>query len=70
MKESQYIEQYLDSGLTVSSFLNGVLKGKAKEYSGKYARALQTAIDRRVKAGEVQAGPSKGGKIAYYRRQP
>ncbi len=67
-RESQYIDDYLDGPpLTPGSYLNRVLKGKAKHYSGSYYRSLMRAIDARVQAGTVCETKSIRGATAYRR---
>ncbi len=66
MIESQYIDDYIDSGYTIGTFLAYRLRGRAKRYSDVYARALQRAVNRRIVAGRVIAGRSVGGRTAYY----
>lgn len=74
MKESQYVDEYLRTntekgvgdGVTISSFLNRKLRGKAKKYSTHYHRSLKAACDRRVVEGTAVFGPSVMFGIAYY----
>lgn len=74
MKNSQYLNDYLDSnrsrgngnGLTVGSYLAYVLRGKAKEYSGHYKRALENSLRRAVSNGDCRIGSSRMGRTAYY----
>ena len=69
-KESQYTDAYLKEnrrrgrgkGLTIGSFLAYQLQGKAREYAGKYAAALEASVIRR---GAV-VGKSVQGGVAYY----
>ena len=56
MRESQYIDEYIDSGYTIGSFLTMKLKGAAKDYKGRYQRALEHAVERRVAAGTAFPG--------------
>ena len=70
MKNSQYLESYLQGnaergqgkGLTIGSFLAYTLRGSAKGYSGKYARALEASCAR---VGAI-LGDSFAGRDAYY----
>lgn len=70
MRNSQYLWDYLSGnkargegqGLTVGSYLAYTLRGKAKQYSGHYARALENSCER---VGAVQ-GRSKLGGVAFY----
>ena len=70
MKESQYTDAYLKEnrrrghgkGLTIGSFLAYQLQGRAREYAGKYAAALEASVIRR---GAV-VGQSVHGGVAYY----
>lgn len=67
MRNSQYLESYLDSGYTIGTYLAYTLHGAAKRYSGRYATALRNACEREVKAGRAIVGASKLGKVAYFR---
>jgi hypothetical protein len=75
MRESQYVDDYLDTtaragplnGIAVSSYLNRVLRGRAKRYTGSYSNALHRALYRRVADGEVIRLPSMDGGTAYHR---
>ena len=70
MKNSQYLESYLagnaergeGKGLTIGSYLAYTLRGVAKQYSGKYARALEASCKR---VGAI-LGDSFAGRDAYY----
>jgi len=70
MRTSQYLSDYLSGnasrgpgkGITVGSYLNSVLRGKAKKYSGSYYKALVNSCER---AGAIK-GPSAQGSVAYY----
>jgi hypothetical protein len=74
MRNSQYLKHYLDSnasrgdgkGLTIQSYLQYRLGGKAKKYSLGYVIALQNSVDREVYAGRAEVGKSFGGRLAYY----
>lgn len=74
MRESQYIDEYLrtntekgmGAGVTIGTFLNRKLRGKAKDYGAKYHRALKAACDRRVVAGTAVFGPSAMNCTAFY----
>lgn len=66
MRGSQYTDSYLQetsSGhlITPGTFLAGVLRGRAKTYSGKYERALVRHLQR---IGCVQT-KSVGGGVAW-----
>lgn len=73
-KGSQYTESYLrenarrgfGKGVTVGTFLAYNLRGRAKNYGGRYADALNNDLNRRVKVGEVVGGVSAGNSIAFY----
>lgn len=71
VRESQYVETYLnmtgDKAVTVGTFLNGELSGKAKQYSSGYYRALISALCRRVESGEVVAVKSVRGSVSFKR---
>ncbi len=70
MRNSQYLTEYLSGnanrgpgkGITVGSFLNSVLQGKAKKFSGSYYKSLINSCER---AGAIK-GPSVQGSVAYY----
>jgi len=74
MRESMYVDEYLEDnnrlglgrGRTVGTFLSYVLRGTAREYSGKYQRALENALERRVRDGRAFVGASAMGRTAYY----
>lgn len=69
---SKYTDSYLDEnsrrgkgmGLTPATFLNYTLKGKAKQYSSTYLRALIHDLKTRP---DVIADQSHKGGVAYYR---
>lgn len=69
---SKYTDLYLDEnsrrgkgmGLTPATFLNYTLKGKAKQYSSTYLRALIHDLKTR---SDVIADQSHKGGVAYYR---
>jgi len=69
---SKYTDLYLDEnsrrgkgmGLTPGTFLNYTLKGKAKQYSDSYLRALVRDLKTRP---DVVADQSQRGGVAYYR---
>lgn len=71
MRESQYIDTYLDAArdarLTPGTYLRYTLCGKAAQYSGSYRRALMRAIHRRVRHGTVVAVRSAHNSVAYIR---
>jgi hypothetical protein len=70
MRNSQYLSDYLSgnkargegNGLTIGSYLSYVLRGKAKQYSGSYVRALRNSCER---VGAIE-GRSKLGGVAFY----
>lgn len=70
MRNSQYLEDYLSlnnalgrgKGLTIGTYLAYELRGRAKNYSGRYARALENSLER----NGAQKGRSFMGKVAYY----
>jgi len=72
MRESKYIESYLDytakRPITPGTYLAYMLRGTAKDYSSRYLRALERALERRKEAGTVVTVRSVGGRIAYIRR--
>lgn len=71
--KSQYLTSYLDGNdarieagelpITVGTFINQQLRGRAKKYAGRYAQALKRSC-LMVGAAETE---SKGGGIAYIR---
>lgn len=71
MRESQYIDEYLDAaekhGWTPSTFLGNVLTGTAANYSDRYHKALMNAINRRLESGDVVKATSARGKTCYKR---
>jgi len=72
MRMSQYLDEYLEGnklrgegkGLTIGSFLTYTLRGKARDYTSKYARSLEVSCER---VGARQ-GKSYLGMVAYYPR--
>jgi hypothetical protein len=74
MKTSQYLNDYLagnrsrgnGNGLTIGSYLACVLRGKAKQYSAHYHRALENSLRRAMADGACRIGASRMGKTAYY----
>jgi hypothetical protein len=76
MRESQYIEPYLDATAdpatrwTPDTYLAYTLRGTARDYAAGYARALMRAIRRRVDAGTVVPARSVHGSTAYVRSAP
>lgn len=73
-RESQYVEGYLYQnwlrgwgyGLTPGSYLTYVLRGRAKQYTRGYLRALVRACEDRVARSEAVVGLSRMGGVAYY----
>lgn len=71
---SMYLEPYLNGnaargwgkGLTIGSFIAYELRGTAKQYIGRYARALENACVRAENDGRVVGGPSAGRGWAWY----
>ena len=71
---SKYLDDYLDAnekagrgkGKTPGSYLSTVLKGKAKQYSGGYLKALINALQAAVRKGDVEEDVSVGKQTAYY----
>lgn len=71
---SQYTNQYLaanakkgdGNGFTVQTFLAYTLKGKAKQYSAGYVRALENDLEERRREGEAYRSSSCRGGVAYY----
>jgi len=69
---SMYTEQYLNEnqsrggygkGITPGTFLANTLKGRAKQYSGRYQRALERDLASR---DNVVKGHSMHNATAYY----
>lgn len=71
MRHSQYLEAYLDGNarriadgdlpITIGSFLNQQLRGRAKSYGVKYGQALKRSC---IAVGAVEV-PTKGGSIGF-----
>jgi hypothetical protein len=72
--ESQYIEAYLDTTAdpatryTLDTYLHYALRGRAKDYAGRYRLALMRAVLRRIAAGTVVEARSVRGSTAYVRK--
>lgn len=70
MKLSQYTYQYLESnrrrgdgkGLTVGSFIAYNVRGKARNYAGRYTQALIRSLEKI----NAKKGKSIYGGVAYY----
>ena len=74
MRESQYIEAFLDTTAdpdtrwTAWTYLKYTLRGSAwATWSRGYHDALMRAVSRRVAAGAVTAVRSKGGSTTFIR---
>lgn len=74
MRESQYIDDYLDScgrnPVTTGTYLSGVLRGRAKGWIGRYERSLINAIRRRLADGTIKQVRSVRGSVSYVRVPP
>jgi hypothetical protein len=68
---SMYTDQYLavnkTRALTPGTFLAKTLRGRAKDYSSRYLRALENDLRRLAAAGEVELVRSERGSWAYRR---
>jgi hypothetical protein len=72
-RESQYLNDYLrgnaergpGNGLTVNTYLAYTLRGKAKQYSGRYADALLNSLRR----SDAVCSSSKCHGQAWYPRE-
>lgn len=73
MRESQYIETYLDTTaerrFTPGTFLAYQLRGRAKTWQAHYLRALRKSLDRRVATGRVRKVRSERGGVSYIRTE-
>lgn len=71
MKGSMYTDEYLDTNetraITPGTFITKTLRGRAKDYSARYLRALLNDLQRRAAAGEVKLVRSERGSWAYRR---
>ena len=61
MRESQYIDSYINSGLTVNTFLAYRLQGRAKKWGGRYALALRRSVESRDRRGSISWGVTSTG---------
>lgn len=74
-RESRYVDEYLDATArpetryTIGTFFAYRLRGKARQYSDRYARALEAALLRRVARGEVVPAQSVRGGRAFVRAE-
>lgn len=67
---SQYVADYLEGnaqrglgfGLTISTYLAGRLRGKSRQYAGRY----RASLERSCRLLGAVPGPSARGSIAYY----
>lgn len=70
---SMYYTPYLDATaqkrVTPATYLHGVLRGKAKQYTGKYLDSLRRALIEAEKRGEVTKVDSVAGSVAYVRTE-
>jgi hypothetical protein len=68
-KRSQYLEAYLKAASlhrwAPGTFLAYTLKGRAKDWMGRYQRALENALEAEIKAGRVVKVRSVLGSVAY-----
>ena len=63
-----YVEDYLNGeNIAISTFLSRNLRGKAKSYSGQYARRLTAALEALVASGEVYRDTTPKGAPSYRR---
>ena len=63
-----YVESYLDGdNIAISTFLGRHLRGKAKQFSGQYARRLKAALDAMVVSGEAYRDTTPNGAPSYRR---
>ena len=63
-----YVEAYLDGeNIAISTFLSRRLRGKAKQYSGQYARRMKAALDAMVASGVVYRDTTPNGAASYRR---
>lgn len=74
MRDSQYLDAYLrengrrgpGDGLTPGSFLAYRLRGKRKEWAGRYLYSLLSSLYRAEARGECREGISAHGGTAWY----
>lgn len=69
---SMYTDEYLDYTtdsrvVTPGSYLSRVLRGRAREYAGRYLDVLTRDLETRVQAGEAVCVASVGGQWGYIR---
>ena len=63
-----YVEDYLNGeNIAISTFLSRNLRGKAKSYSGQYARRMTAALEALVASGEVYRDTTPKGAPSYRR---
>jgi hypothetical protein len=63
-----YVEDYLNGeNIAISTFLSRNLRGKAKSYSGQYARRMTAALEALVASGEVYRDTTPKGAASYRR---
>jgi putative sterol carrier protein len=63
-----YVEDYLNGeNIAISTFLSRSLRGKAKSYSGQYARRMTAALEALVASGEVYRDTTPKGAASYRR---
>lgn len=71
-RASQYLGPYLDAvaggrRITPGTYLQGELRGRARQYSSGYYRALIRALDAEIAAGRVGIVDSVRGGDCYIR---
>lgn len=54
------------AGVTLGSYLQREMRGKARRYSAGYRRVMLAIIDELVRDGAVRTGKSVGNRPTYY----
>lgn len=68
MRDSQYLRAYLSGPrYTIGTFLAYRLRGLAKRYSDRYARALENSLCRHQALGKVERCESVTGRASWRR---
>jgi hypothetical protein len=73
-RESQYSADYLTTnatkgpgkGITTGTYIAYVVRGRARNYSGRYVRALDNSMGRAEAEGRAVRGTSAGGCVCWY----
>lgn len=66
MRDSGLASGYIDTGYTIGTYCVYTLRGRAKQWSGRYAKSLLNTMIRWERAGLAVRGKSKRGGLAFF----